>query len=137
MKRRDFIKLPALIPGLKKLLDDFTIPEVKEETPVSNYLKSALDTPDKSDRQYGPLLYPHTSVPTWDAFVFDEQDIEDDRLICKVKGVPSKVFIRNEAGEHTVFTGPVEFFMKSKETLEVSLGGVRRGIVFAEVYGYG
>ena len=57
MKRRDFIKLPALIPGLKKLLDDFTLPEVKEEiieTPVSNYLKSALDTPDKSDRQYGP-----------------------------------------------------------------------------------
>ena len=29
MKRRDFIKLPVLIPGLKKLLDDFTLPDEK------------------------------------------------------------------------------------------------------------
>ena len=56
MKRRDFLKLPVLIPGVKKLLDDFTLPEVKEETPVSEYLKNALDHPDKSDKQYGPYF---------------------------------------------------------------------------------
>ncbi len=49
MKRRDFIKLPVLIPGLKKLLDDFTLPEetpVIEETPTTTFLEKSLEYPD-------------------------------------------------------------------------------------------
>ena len=56
MKRRDFLKLPVLIPGVKKLLDDFTLPEVKEAISVSEYFKNALDHPDNSDKQYGPYF---------------------------------------------------------------------------------
>ena len=59
MKRRDFLKLPALIPGLKKLVDDLTLPDepsikeewlaeriLPEETPTTSFLKKSLEYPD-------------------------------------------------------------------------------------------
>ena len=137
MKRRDFLKLPALIPAVKKLLDDFTIPE---ETPVSDYIETSLNAKDKSDRQYGPTTTSYqnsTPIPSWYSFKFEEDDIEPGGF----------VYIKLD-GYKSVGTGPffelsnnrycaIEHSPPDREGRWKAYVSSAPGIIFKEVFRYG
>ncbi len=139
MKRRDFIKLPVLIPGLKKLLDDFTIPEVKEtppttfDTPITSYFERAFQYPDRASS----LSFSADDVPAWYAFAFEEDDIEPGEF----------VYVKFD-GYKSVSTGPffelsnnkyctIEHSPPDREGRWKAYVSSAPGIIFKEVFRYG
>ena len=137
MKRRDFLKLPVLIPGVKKLLDDFTLPE---ETPVSDYIETSLNAKDKSDRQYDPpaAALSQGFLSKWVSNVFGEDDIENGYIdfLNINHGLPFSVCIRDETPLVARYLPNIQCSIHPEyvDCIRVYIPNeIKRGIIFRQV----